>query len=153
MGRGDQAVNQELTPPHSDIPPPPPPPPPPPHLPPSLPAGQGQDTAVSSKNHQGKAGKGKLLEQSLNYICLLYAMSDSFFTHLIMILHHFQCMLASVMKNVGTMLLYSVTLCLDLTASLSDLLYVNFVLFHAQCQFVYISIKCVCLAIHQVKPS
>ncbi|XP_074488228.1 zinc finger CCHC domain-containing protein 14 [Sebastes fasciatus] len=61
MGRRDQAVSQELTPPHPDLPPPspktPPPPPPPPHLPPPLPAGQGQDAAAPTKNHQGKAGK------------------------------------------------------------------------------------------------
>ncbi|KAK2841875.1 hypothetical protein Q5P01_012075 [Channa striata] len=61
MGRGDQAVGQELAPPHPELPPPAPSPPPlqppPPHLPPSLPAGQGQDAAASSKNPQGKAGK------------------------------------------------------------------------------------------------
>ncbi|XP_044050898.1 zinc finger CCHC domain-containing protein 14 isoform X2 [Siniperca chuatsi] len=62
VGRRDQAVSQELTPHHPDLhpplpPPPPIPPPPPPHLPPPLPAGQGQDAATPTKNHQGKAGK------------------------------------------------------------------------------------------------
>ncbi|XP_067356235.1 zinc finger CCHC domain-containing protein 14 isoform X1 [Channa argus] len=61
MGRGDQAVSKEVTTPHPELPPPapspPPPHPPPPHLPPSVPVGQAQDGAVSTKNHQGKAGK------------------------------------------------------------------------------------------------
>ncbi|XP_070686898.1 zinc finger CCHC domain-containing protein 14 [Pempheris klunzingeri] len=61
IGRRDQAVGQDLTPPQPDLPPlphpPPPPPPPPPPLPLPVPAGQGQDTAAPTKNHQGKAGK------------------------------------------------------------------------------------------------
>ncbi|XP_039663905.1 zinc finger CCHC domain-containing protein 14 isoform X2 [Perca fluviatilis] len=55
MGRRDQAVSQALPPPQPDLPPPPPPTPPPP--PPPLPAGQGQDAAEPTNNHQGKAGK------------------------------------------------------------------------------------------------
>uniref|UniRef100_UPI0037E7CE78 zinc finger CCHC domain-containing protein 14 n=1 Tax=Semicossyphus pulcher TaxID=241346 RepID=UPI0037E7CE78 len=61
VGRQDQAVSQELTPPPLDLPPPPPPvPPPPPPLPylsSPLPAGQGQDAAAPSKKLLGKAGK------------------------------------------------------------------------------------------------
>ncbi|KAM7413965.1 hypothetical protein PAMA_018992 [Pampus argenteus] len=60
VGR-DQAVSQELTPPHLDLPPPPPPPPPPPlpppHMPPPLHAGQSHDAAAPTKSHQGKSGK------------------------------------------------------------------------------------------------
>ncbi|XP_072242794.1 zinc finger CCHC domain-containing protein 14 [Leuresthes tenuis] len=56
LGQGDQAISQELTAPHPDIRPPPPPPPPT-HLPPSLPAGQSQDSAAPTKSHQGRAGK------------------------------------------------------------------------------------------------
>ncbi|XP_053174586.1 zinc finger CCHC domain-containing protein 14 [Scomber japonicus] len=68
-GRGDQAVSQDLTPPHLDppLPPPPPPPPlppppppplpPPSHLPPPVPAGHSHDAAAPSKSHQGKSGK------------------------------------------------------------------------------------------------
>ncbi|XP_055365537.1 zinc finger CCHC domain-containing protein 14 isoform X2 [Betta splendens] len=61
MGRGDQAVKQELTTLPSDLHPLPPPPPPPPpsssHLPPALLAGQSQDVPASTVNHQGKVGK------------------------------------------------------------------------------------------------
>lgn len=63
LGRQDQAAVQELKPPHPDLPPPLPPLSPPPHLPP-LPAGQEQDTAASSKNHQGKIGKGELSQKA-----------------------------------------------------------------------------------------
>lgn len=75
MGRGDQAISQDLTPPLPDPPPsplPPPPPPPPPHLPLSLPAGQGLDTAAPTKIQQGKAGKGELLVQSVQRLLILY---------------------------------------------------------------------------------
>ncbi|XP_030282743.1 zinc finger CCHC domain-containing protein 14 isoform X5 [Sparus aurata] len=64
MGRRDQAVSQELSPPQKDLPPPPPPlppppppPPPPSHLPPPQPAGQGHDAPAPTKNFQGKAGE------------------------------------------------------------------------------------------------
>ncbi|KAM4572723.1 zinc finger CCHC domain-containing protein 14 [Odontesthes bonariensis] len=57
-GQGDRAISQEPAAPHPDTrPPPPPPPPPPAHLPPSLPAGQSQDSAAPTKSHQGKSGK------------------------------------------------------------------------------------------------
>lgn len=79
MGRRDQAVSQELSPPQKDLPPPPPPlppppppPPPPSHLPPPQPAGQGHDAPAPTKNFQGKAGEGELLEQSLQKFLVLY---------------------------------------------------------------------------------